>query len=59
MYFVLETVDDGYVLDYQGPYLNRIYAQYRNKPKASKWYKITTALADELSGLSLLSEIHM
>lgn len=50
MYFVQNTVNLGYVLDYRGKYLDRVYAQYRNKPKASEWYEITRKLADSLSG---------
>ena len=50
MYFVPETVKNGYVLDYRGKYLDRIYAQYRDKPKASEWYEIIRRLADGLSG---------
>lgn len=49
MYFVPRTVDRGYVLDYRGTYFSRIYAQYRNKPKASSWYDITTKLSDNLA----------
>lgn len=49
MYFILETVDRGYVLDYRGTYFNRIYAQYRTKTKAVKWYEIIKKLADSLA----------
>lgn len=49
MYFISDTVDRGYVLDYQGTYFNRIYAQYRTKPKAVQWYEITRQLSDGLS----------
>lgn len=48
LYFVPDTVSDGYVQDLStAP--DRIYAQYRNKPKAVAWYKIVKRLADELA----------
>lgn len=47
-YFVPDTVDVGYVRD-ESDALSRIYAQYRNKPKAVAWYSITRALANELA----------
>lgn len=50
MYFSLDTVERGYVLDYRGAYFNRIYAQYRTKPKAVQWYEIIRNLSDPLSG---------
>lgn len=50
MYFAPDTVERGYVLDYRGTYFNRIYAQYRTKPKAVQWYEIIRNLADPLSG---------
>lgn len=50
MYFVPDTVDRGYVLDYRGTYFDRVYAQYRTKPKAVQWYEIIRNLADPLSG---------
>lgn len=50
MYFVQSTVNLGYVLEYRGMYLDRVYAQYRDKPKAKEWYKITRKLSDGLSG---------
>lgn len=49
MYFAPDTVEHGYVLDYRGTYFNRIYAQYRTKPKAVQWYEITRQLSDGLS----------
>lgn len=48
MYFVPKTVNHGYVLDFRGKYYDRIYAQYRTKPKAVLWYEITKSLADQL-----------
>lgn len=45
MYFVPDTVDRGYVLDYRGTYFDRVYAQYRTKPKAVQWYEITKNMA--------------
>lgn len=53
MYFILDTVDRGYVLDYRGLYLNRIYAQYQTKPKAVQWYEIIRNLSDSISGSAL------
>lgn len=50
-YFVSETVNDGYVTDsYDG--ISRVYAQYRNKPKAVAWYKITLSLAQQLNDVA-------
>ena len=48
MYFISDTVRSGYVLDNSGASLDRIYAQYRTKPKAVRWLKITKNLADRL-----------
>ena len=46
-YFVKETVDDGYVQTVStAP--DRIYSQYRNKPKAIAWYRIVKSLADQI-----------
>lgn len=45
MYFVPDTVNLGYVLDYRGTYFDRVYAQYRTKPKAVQWYEITKNMA--------------
>lgn len=45
MYFVPDTVDRGCVLDYRGTYFDRVYAQYRTKPKAVQWYEITKNMA--------------
>lgn len=50
MYFVPLTINSGYVLEFRGKYYDRIYAQYRTKPKAVKWYEITKRLADGLAG---------
>jgi len=47
-YFVKNTVDDGYVRN-ESDAPSRIYAQYRNKPKAVAWYEITRSLATQLS----------
>lgn len=47
-YFVPLTVDEGYVAGTVDT-LPRIYAQYRNKPKAKAWYDITRTLAYNLS----------
>lgn len=46
-YFVPLTLDTGYVSDYSDA-PDRIYAQYRNKPKASAWYRIVKSLAEQL-----------
>lgn len=48
LYFVPGTVDTGYVSTYSDA-PDRIYAQYRNKPKAVAWYNITRRLATELA----------
>lgn len=47
-YFVKDTVLTGYVAN-ESDAPDRIYAQYRNKPKAIAWYKITYQLATELA----------
>lgn len=50
-YFVPLTVETDYVSTWsQKP--DRIYAQYRNKPKAVAWYKIAMSLATQLSDVS-------
>lgn len=49
MYFVPDTVEEGYVLDFRGSYYDRVYAQYRTKKKALAWYAIVRFLADGLS----------
>lgn len=49
MYFIPDTVESGYVLDFRGSYFDRVYAQYRTKKKASEWYGILRFLADGLS----------
>lgn len=49
-YFVPLTVVEGYVLD-QSDAPSRIYAQYRNKPKAVAWYNITLSLATKLNSV--------
>lgn len=50
-YFVPLTIVSGYV-DNESDAPNRIYAQYRDKPKAVAWYKITRDLATQLSDAS-------
>lgn len=55
-YFVAATVDDGYV-DRESNAPDRIYAQYRNKPKAVQWYNIARTLADEISDTALAVRI--
>lgn len=52
-YFVPLTVDDNYVVSKSGN-IDRIYAQYRNKPKAVAWYKIAHTLADQLADTASL-----
>lgn len=47
-YFIPLTVEEGYVAGTVDS-LPRVYAQYRNKPKAKKWYDITRQLAYNLS----------
>lgn len=43
-YFIPLTVDDDYVENH-GDVSSRIYAQYRNKSKAVRWYEIVKTLA--------------
>lgn len=50
-YFVPFTVMAGYV-ENSSKDIDRIYAQYRNKPKAVAWYNITRQLAAELSSVA-------
>ncbi|UTC25962.1 baseplate J protein [Phage vB_KsaM-C1] len=50
-YFSPDTVDDGYA-DSSSTAPSRIYAQYRNKPKAVAWYKIAVSLATQLSDVA-------
>jgi len=50
-YFVANTVDVGYVTD-ESNAPDRIYAQYRNKPKAVAWYKITRSLGTQLADVA-------
>lgn len=50
-YFVPLTVVEGYVLD-QSDAPSRIYAQYRNKPKAVAWYNITRRLAAQIADVA-------
>lgn len=50
-YFVPLTIVSGYVVnDSDAP--NRIYAQYRNKPKAVAWYNITRSLATQIADVA-------
>lgn len=46
-YFAPKTVETGYVADVNDA-PNRIYAQYRSKPKLEAWYAITYSLAQQL-----------
>lgn len=55
-YFVSETVQDGFVELLRGS-PDRIYAQYRNKPKAVAWYSITKRLADMIADTALAVRI--
>lgn len=48
MYFVSDTVVDGYVSEFPGQPKSRVYAQYRTKPKAAKWYDIVPFMASKL-----------
>lgn len=50
-YFTKNTVDDGYV-DIINNFPSRIYAQYRNKPKAVAWYNITRSLAGDVADVA-------
>lgn len=52
-YFVPLTVDDNYVVSQSGN-IDRIYAQYRTKPKAVAWYRIAHTLANELADTAAL-----
>lgn len=47
LYFEPGAVEPGYVDDLSDA-PDRIYAQYRNKPKASAWYKITMQQASRI-----------
>lgn len=47
-YFISDTVENGYVEEHSDA-PSRIYAQYRNKPKAVAWYKICLQLAYTLN----------
>ncbi len=46
-YFEDGTVEDGFVDQSSG--VDRIYSQYRNKPKAVDWYAIAVLLGGEIS----------
>lgn len=47
LYFIPETVDFGYVETRPG-LPDRIYAQYRTKPKAVAWYAITRLMPNDI-----------
>lgn len=47
LYFELGAVDPGYVDDLSSA-PDRIYAQYRDKPKAAAWYRIVMRLASKI-----------
>lgn len=51
-YFIPDTIVSGYV-ETQDSSPDRIYAQYKNKPKAVAWYKITLSLATQIANTSL------
>lgn len=48
LYFEPGTVDAGYV-EGEGDAPDRIYAQYRDKPKAVSWYKIAFILGGDIA----------
>ena len=50
-YFVPLTIVGGYVAN-ESDAPNRIYAQYRNKPKAVAWYNITRSLATQIADVA-------
>lgn len=50
-YFVPLTIVSGYVGN-EPDAPNRIYAQYRNKPKAVAWYNITRSLATQIADVA-------
>lgn len=52
-YFVANTVDFGYVND-ESQGVDRIYAQYRNKEKAVRWYRIPVKLGTKISDVATL-----
>lgn len=55
-YFVPLTIVSGYVaIESDAP--NRIYAQYRNKPKAVAWYNITRNLATQIADVA--TDVHI
>ena len=50
-YFIPLTIVSDYVaIESDAP--NRIYAQYRNKPKAVAWYDITRSLAAQIADVA-------
>lgn len=55
-YFTELTVEKDYVANFSDA-PSRIYAQYRNKPKAVAWYNITRSLATHLSDAALAVRI--
>lgn len=50
-YFVPLTIISGYVAN-ESDAPNRVYAQYRNKPKAVAWYNITRSLATQIADVA-------
>lgn len=53
VYFIDDTLDPGYVINQSLMNLripDRIYAQYRNKPKAVNWYAICRKLGGQIDG---------
>lgn len=50
-YFVPLTIVSGYVAN-ESDAPDRIYAQYRNKPKAVAWYNITRSLATQIADVA-------
>lgn len=48
LYFVDRAVDSGYVAE-ESTVPSRLYAQYRNKPKAVDWYQIAHTLGGDLA----------
>lgn len=47
LYFASGAIEPGYVGELSSA-PDRIYSQYRNKPKAYAWYRIATSLASEI-----------
>lgn len=55
-YFTPQTVEAGYV-SAEGGGIDRIYAQYRNKPKAVRWYEITNILSGKIASTASLVRV--